>query len=78
MPRFRTQLINSVFDVTDDGALHATVDAASKAAILAAIDVAKGLYADGEERPTIEVVIHEGELQVARHFVTLIVDRAAG
>lgn len=71
MPQFRTRLINTDFDSTDDGLLHASVEDASKAGILSAIDVSKGLFAAGERCPHLEVVILDGENTVARHTVSV-------
>ena len=72
MPHFRTRMINSEFDITnDEGVFHASVEDASKTAILTAIDVARGLYAGGELDPRIEICILDGEKPVARHVVTV-------
>lgn len=72
MPHFRTRMINSEFDITSqDGVFHDSVEDASKTAILTAIDVARGLYADGERSPHIEIHILDGEETVARHKVTV-------
>lgn len=73
MPEFRTRLINSEFDITDHGQEQESLDIASKAAILTAIDIAKGLYANGEANPRIETLISESEEVVARHVVTVCV-----
>ena len=55
----------------DDGRIHESVEAASKSAVLAALDIAKGLYADGEEQPCIEIeILGEGAV-LARHVVKL-------
>ena len=69
MPHFRTRLINTDFDSTDDGLFHESVEDASRAGILSAIDVSKGLFAAGESCPHLEVVILDGENAVARHRV---------
>ena len=71
MPIYHTRLINSDFDTQDDGAFHENADAASKAAILAAAEIATELLAKGEQLPHIEVIISEDEVVVARHVVTL-------
>ena len=72
MPHFRTRLINSEFDITnEEGVFHRTIEDASKTAIITAIDLARGLYADGERCPHIEIYILEGEDTVARHFVRI-------
>lgn len=71
MPEYRTRLINSEFDITDDGAVQDSVEAASRAAILAAIDIAKGLYANGELQPRIEILISEDERVVAKQVLTV-------
>lgn len=73
MLRLVTRLINSEFDVSDEGQDHESIEAASRAAILTAFDVAKGLYADGELDPRIEIRISEKRKVVARHFVTIAV-----
>lgn len=70
MPHFRTRMINSEFDITnEDGVFYDSVEDASKTAVLTAIDVARGLYADGERSPHIEIHILDGESTVARHVV---------
>lgn len=70
MPHFRTRMINSEFDITnEEGVFHDTIAEASKTAILTAIDVARGLYANGERCPHIEIYILDGEDTVARHMV---------
>ena len=70
MPHFRTRLINSEFDITnEDGIYHDSVEDASKTAIVTAIDVARGLFASGERSPSIEICILDGEDTVARHMV---------
>ena len=70
MPHFRTRLINSEFDITNEqGVFHDTVADASKTAIVTAIDVARGLFASGERSPSIEICILDGEDTVARHMV---------
>ena len=70
MPHFRTRMINSEFDITnEEGVFHDTIADASKTAILTAIDVARGLYANGERCPHIEIYILDGEDTVARHMV---------
>lgn len=74
MVLYRTRLINSEFDVTDDGSFHDSLEDASKSAILAAIDIAKGLYANGEKQPHIDVVISEDDRVVARHALTVTVE----
>ena len=66
MPEFRTRLINSEFDITDHGQEQESLDIASKAAILTAIDI-------GEANPPIEILISESEEVVARHVVTVCV-----
>ena len=71
MPQFRTRLINSEFDVTDDGVFHDSMEEASRAGILAAIEISKTLFAGGEQQPHIEVVILEDDAPVARHVVTV-------
>ena len=72
MPTFRTRLINSEFDITnEEGVFHDTVEAASKTAIITAIDVARVLYESGERCPHIEIHILDGEATVARHRVTV-------
>jgi hypothetical protein len=63
-------MINSEFDITnEEGVFHDTIAEASKTAILTAIDVARGLYANGERCPHIEIYILDGEDTVARHMV---------
>lgn len=72
MPHYRTRMINSEFDITnEDGVFYDSVEEASKTAILTAIDVARGLYADGERSPHIEIYILDGEETVARHKVSV-------
>jgi hypothetical protein len=70
MPLFRTRLINSEFDITnEEGVVHDTVEEASRTAIVTAIDVARGLFASGERCPHIQIYILDGEETVARHMV---------
>jgi len=70
MPHFRTRMINSEFDITnEDGVFHDSVEDASKTAILTAIDVARGLFASGERCPHIDIYILDGENTVAHHLV---------
>ena len=71
MPTYTTRMINSEFDTSDEGSEHASPEAASRAAILAAATVARDLYAKGEELPQIEVIVSDRERIVARHLVTL-------
>lgn len=78
MPHFRTRMINSEFDITnEDGVFHDSIEEASKTAIVTAIDVARGLFASGERCPKIEIFILEGENTVARHVVSVDVSDVA-
>jgi hypothetical protein len=71
MPEFRTRLINSDFDTTDDGSFHETAEDAAQSGIVTAIDIARDLYVNGEQAPHIKVIILDGEDVVAAHFVRL-------
>ena len=71
MARYYTRLINSVADSSDNGADFRSAEAATSAAVLAALDFAKELLTSGERLPHIEVVISDEVRVVSRCLVTV-------
>jgi uncharacterized protein YcnI len=74
MPHYRIRMINADFESCAE-AEYSSAEAAAKAAITAATQVAAEAIADGKTTTAIELRIEEGDRVIAHHVVNLSVSK---
>jgi hypothetical protein len=72
MPHFRIQMTNAEFESCDEGE-YASLDAARRAAVAAAMSVASESIAMGKDTAAVELQIFDGDRLLAHQVVNLTV-----